>query len=296
MAVEETNLSGIWMGTATAPDRVRRVTPPGSRTVGAIGLAWTPDGRMIYWSNDQDQSDFMMMNADGSNAQRLPLDGLKWFPNVCSDGRTLLFMAPHPITAEDVVMRADLDGGQPHAIKGTNVWGFVHCTPDGKWVVYNWGTGKKLFKVPVEGGTPIELTDRTCIPSALSPDGRWIACHYLPEEGAPKLAIIPFAGGPPVKVLDLPPTVVCLRQPGHSNKGFLTPFSWTPDGHAVAFVDNRDGVGNLWAQPIEGGAPVKLTHFTAEGISFFAWSRDGKQIALARGTSTDDAVLITNFR
>ena len=296
VAVEETNLSGIWMGTATAPDRVRRVTPPGSRTVGAIGLAWTPDGRMIYWSNDQDQSDFMMMNADGSNAQRLPLDGLKWFPNVCSDGRTLLFMAPHPITAEDVVMRADLDGGQPHAIKGTNVWGFVHCTPDGKWVVYNWGTGKKLFKVPVEGGTPIELTDRTCIPSALSPDGRWIACHYLPEEGAPKLAIIPFAGGPPVKVFDLPSTVVCLRQPGQSNKGFLTPFSWTPDGHAVAFVDNRDGVGNLWAQPIEGGAPVKLTHFTAEGISFFAWSRDGKQIALARGTSTDDAVLITNFR
>jgi hypothetical protein len=41
---------------------------------------------------------------------------------------------------------------------------------------------------------------------------------------------------------------------------------------------------------------VKLTHFTANGISFFAWSRDGKQIALARGISTDDAVLISNFR
>ncbi|HUM06112.1 MAG TPA: winged helix-turn-helix domain-containing protein [Terriglobales bacterium] len=296
VAVEETNLSGIWVGPATEPDRVRRVTPPGSRTVGAIGLAWTPDGRMIYWSNDRDQSDFMMMNVDGSNAQRLPLDGLKWFPNVCPDGHTLLFMAPDPVTAEDVVMRADLDGGQPQTIRGTNAWGFIHCTPDGKWVVYNRGTSMKLFKVPIEGGAQVELTDRTCIPSALSPDGRWIACHYLPEQGGPKLAIIPFGGGPPVKVFDLPSTVVCLRQRGESNKGFLTPFAWTPDGRAVAFVDDRDGVGNLWAQPIAGGAPVKLTHFTAEGISFFAWSRDGKQIALARGTDTDDAVLITNFR
>lgn len=296
VAVEETNRSGIWVGPATEPDRVRRVTPPGARTVGAIGLAWTPDGRVIYWSNDRDQSDFMSMSADGSDAQRLALDGLKWFPNVCPDGHTLLFMAPDPITAEDVVMRADLDRGQPHAIKETNVWGFIHCTPDGKWVVYSSGFGKKLQKVPIEGGKPIELADRTCIPSALSPDGRWIACHYLPEEGAPKLAIIPFAGGAPVKVLDLPSTVVCLHQSGRSNKGFLTPFSWTPDGRAVVFADNRDGVGNLWAQPIAGGAAVKLTHFTAEDISYFAFSRDGRQIALARGTSTDDAVLITNFR
>ena len=296
VAVEETNLSGIWVGPATEPDRVRRVTPPGSRTVGAIGLTWTPDGRMIYWSNDRDQSDFMMMNADGSNVQRLPLDGLKWFPNVCPDGHTLLFHAPDPVTAQDVVMRADLDGGQPQAIKGTNAWGFIHCTPDGKWVVYALDVGNKLAKVPIEGGTPIELTARGCVPSTLSPDGRWFACHYLPEQGGPKLAIIPFAGGPPVRVLDLPPTVVCLRQRGRPNEGFTTPFSWTPDGRAVAFVDNRDGVGNLWAQPIAGGAPAKLTHFTAEGISFFAWSRDGKQIALARETDTDDAVLITNFR
>ncbi len=296
VAVEETNLSGIWVGSTTEPDRVRRVTPPGSRTVGAIGLTWTPDGRVIYWSNDRDQSDFMMVNADGSNAQRLPLDGLKWFPNACPDSHTLLFMAPDPVTAEDVVMRADLDGGQPQTIKGTNAWGFIHCTPDSKWAVYSSSIVKKLQKVPIEGGAPIELADRTCIPSALSPDGRWIACHYLPEQGGPKLAIIPFGGGPPVKVFDLPSTVVCLRQPGQQNPGFLTPFEWTPDGRAVAFVDNRDGVGNLWAQPIAGGAPVKLTHFTADGISFFAWSRDGRQIAIARTSSTDDAVLITNFR
>jgi Tol biopolymer transport system component len=164
--------------------------------------------------------------------------------------------------------------------------------------VYQDGEKLELKKVSIEGGTAIKLTDRGCFPSTLSPDGQWIACHYLPEHGVPepdtlKLVILPVAGGPPVKVFDLPPTVDCLRQFGQTN---LKPFAWTPDGRAVVFVDTRDGVSNLWAQPIAGGVPVKLTHFTAESISNFAFSRDGKQIAIARGTGTADAVLITNFR
>lgn len=52
----------------------------------------------------------------------------------------------------------------------------------------------------------------------------------------------------------------------------FTVYRRPPDGRAVAFVDNRDGLANLWTQPIAGGTPVKLTHFTANGISSFAWS------------------------
>jgi hypothetical protein len=34
----------------------------------------------------------------------------------------------------------------------------------------------------------------------------------------------------------------------------------------------------------------------AEGIASFAWSKDGKQISIARGTLVQDAVLIKGFR
>ncbi len=63
------------------------------------------------------------------------------------------------------------------------------------------------------------------------------------------------------------------------------------------YVDtSRDGVGNLLAQPISGGEPKKLTAFTSERINGFDYSRDGKQIAFARGTTTSDVLLSTNFK
>jgi hypothetical protein len=56
------------------------------------------------------------------------------------------------------------------------------------------------------------------------------------------------------------------------------------------------GVGTLYVQPVSGGKPYPLTHFVSEEIVWFAWSKDGKQIAIARGIESSDAVLITNFR
>jgi hypothetical protein len=40
----------------------------------------------------------------------------------------------------------------------------------------------------------------------------------------------------------------------------------------------------------------RLTDFSTDSIFYFAWSRDGKQLALARGTVTHDVVLISNFQ
>ena len=45
-----------------------------------------------------------------------------------------------------------------------------------------------------------------------------------------------------------------------------------------------------------GGTPRQLTDFRSDLTFFFDWSRDGKQLALARGTRTNDVVLITDFK
>jgi len=39
-----------------------------------------------------------------------------------------------------------------------------------------------------------------------------------------------------------------------------------------------------------------VTNFKADLTFSFAWSRDGKQLALARGTVNKDVVLISNFK
>jgi hypothetical protein len=55
------------------------------------------------------------------------------------------------------------------------------------------------------------------------------------------------------------------------------------------------GVSNLWAQPLDGSSPKALTDFQSGQIFGFAWSRTG-DLALARGTHTSDAILISNFK
>jgi Tol biopolymer transport system component len=69
---------------------------------------------------------------------------------------------------------------------------------------------------------------------------------------------------------------------------------WTPDGHALAYVGQRS-FPNISCRPVDGGPPKRLTDFKSDRIFSFAWSHDGKQLALARGTLTHDVVLISNF-
>ena len=159
-------------------------------------------------------------------------------------------------------------------------------TPDGKWIVYGSVQGDRsvLMKVPGQGGPAIRLTDYNADLPAVSPDGKWIACFRNPQPGQPaNLAIVPIDGGPPAKTFLLPTTIL-----------HLTP-AWTPDGRAVGFINEMNGAGNIWQQPVAGGSPEPVTHFTSGRIFNFRWSRDGR-LAFSGGTETRDVILIKNFR
>jgi Tol biopolymer transport system component len=72
--------------------------------------------------------------------------------------------------------------------------------------------------------------------------------------------------------------------------------SWSPDGRALVYVLTKGDVSNLWQQPLDGGAPKQITNFNSGRIWNFAYSRDGRQLALARGEMTHDAVLISDVK
>jgi len=64
----------------------------------------------------------------------------------------------------------------------------------------------------------------------------------------------------------------------------------------VLYVDNRNGVSNLMSQTLDGRPPRQITNFTDGSIFRFAWSRDGKQLFLARGAVNSDVVLINSVK
>ena len=185
----------------------------------------------------------------------------------------------------------DTDGGNLKQLTGGEGGRFPQSSPDGRWVVFHSMRSGSLraWKVSIDGGEPVRLTDKSTATPTFSPDGNMVACFYRedqPDARWTKVAIIHFAGGDPIKVLDLP-------RPSFTSAAGLR---WTPDGRALTYIDTINGVSNIWSLPLDGGRPKQLTDFKTDQIFWFDFSRDGNQLALSRGTQTTDVILIRDFR
>ena len=133
---------------------------------------------------------------------------------------------------------------------------------------------------------------------AFSPDGKRIAyvappdtpiekssspSVFLPSASRPnQLKVIAFDGGTVLNQFDWPGSAGDPR--------------WAPGGEAIDYVLTRNGVSNIWQHNLAGGAPKQITNFESGQIFEFGWSRDGRQLALTRGTDSGDVILISNFR
>jgi TolB protein len=206
--------------------------------------------------------------------------------SVSPDGRYVVFQSNR--SGNRNIWRIDADGNNPKQLTdGSYVDESPVCSPDGRFVIFmsmRSGTSA-IWKVGIEGGAPVQLTNRSSQFPLLSPDGKLISYFYLDEQAnnQPRLAMIPYEGGEPVKTIDLPRTV----QP--------VAFAWMPDGRAIAYLDSGSGILNVWGQPIDGSPPKQLTDFKSDFVNSFAVSREGK-IAAYRFSATRDIVLIKGFR
>lgn len=140
-----------------------------------------------------------------------------------------------------------------------------------------------VWKQHVAGGAPVPILQDADAP-IVSPDGKWIVCWLEKEGTKPQIAIVSFTDGRIMRKFDVPLL--------SSN---VAPVLWTPDGKAFAYIADRGGVSNIFAQPIDGSKPVQLTKFTSGLLFNFAWSPDGTQLACARGGITSDVVLIQDL-
>jgi Tol biopolymer transport system component len=132
-------------------------------------------------------------------------------------------------------------------------------------------------------GRSAALIEHRSATHAISPDGQFVACT-CGENANQSIGTgrNPSQGGDVVYHFDAPTGMFGL--------------SWSPDSKSLQYVLTRDGVGNLWEQPLSGGPANQLTHFKTDLIFDFAWSLDGKQLALARGNRNSNVVLISNFQ
>jgi Tol biopolymer transport system component len=292
VTVQTEGASTIWVAPEGDASRARQISS--GRYDGQRGLSWMPGGKIAYTSEESGLVDIWSTGQDGKDQKQLTANaGRNFDPWATPDGRYIIFTSTRRGASRTLwsIWRMDTDGGNLKLLTGGAGARFPQSSPDGRWVVFHSTPGSlRAWKVSIDGGEPVPLTDKWTSNPTVSPDGSLVACWYRDDDQQPntptKVAIIPFAGGDPVKVLDLP------RQSFTSDAGLR----WTPDGRALTYIDTINGVSNIWSLPLDGGPPKQFTDFKTDQIFWFDFSRDGKQLALSRGTQTSDVILIRDFR
>jgi len=241
---------------------------------------WTPANKLIT-----DQANVLNLVDPATGSKTVIPGDSGSAPWVCGATGAIVFIRLQ--NGAQNIWRTDAAGGNLKQITNGKLDVVPVCSQDGKWLFFMSQSGEtKLFKVPIDGGTPQLLSDLPMsAPFDVSPDGKIAAFPTLEHSGAHKemLAIVDADAGKVLGVVDFE----------RSRLGLL---HFARDGKAVVYVTRDNGVDNLWSQPLDGSKGHALTDFKSERIFDFHWSFDGKQLALVRGHTDSDVVLIRDMQ
>jgi serine/threonine protein kinase/Tol biopolymer transport system component len=294
VASQELFRSGLWLAPTSNPDAARQITTGTSREDG-IGISWNGNSQIVYGYRGSGTSRLASLDLPASQPVDLHLPGEgQWVPASCANGAIVYTQT---VKQSFSIWRTDLNVGTTVQLDAGPSSADPVCTPDGRTVMYDRAEGNesRLMRVPATGGTPQKLNDLNMALAKISPDGRLVAALYWTDPtSVPKLALIPSEGGVPTQVIDLPQAAAARTY--HDQSGL----DWMPDGRSIVFAMYKDGVTNLWLQPLsppgnKPAPPHQWTHFSSNDVKAFAISPDGNQVAFSRDSSTSDIVFITHL-
>jgi Tol biopolymer transport system component len=269
------------------------------------GLAWTPNGKEVWFSAVPGGAARSIYALDPSGKERLiyRAPGGLTVQDISRDGRVLL-------TADKT--RMSISALAPGETRERSLswfdWSLLNdLSADGKTIVFSEsgeaeGGSESILLRKTDGSPAVRLGDGGF--GVLSPDGQWVVCLL----GSPsKLMLMPTGVGEPRQLTDdqndhgtaawLPDSksiVFSANEPGHRPRMYVkdiqggTPRVLTPEGTAgnlitpdgkylVAGEVNRQA----WLYPIAGGDPQKI-NFTAGPNEFpVGFSADGKGLLMA---------------
>lgn len=272
--------SNLWIVDTVKLDEPRQITREGPSI---LRVMQSSGGDLLGLTQDQELLSF---RPDGSNRELftgLPVSDFAW----C--GHFAVIRTTRDGVAS--LVRLNSHGSEPQTLVSGLVFGAT-CAPDGNFVYYadlrspqrimyldmvNGGEPKQLIQIPDDGiFTRLNITG----------DGHYLAVPFEKFHPDPSLnvAIVATGSGETKQFVRLPSEVYLLPS-----------ISWAPNEQSIQFLVDQHGKSNIWEQPLVGGPPRQVTHFTSGKMFDFRWAPDGKKLFLERGNATRDAVLVRNF-
>src|SRR6185295_5009288 len=222
----------------------RRVTGEPGRADGTAGLAWLPDGRIVYSSSASGRSQLWMVNADGSSGHQLTTTlpvALNPFPS--ADGRWIYFDTV--VSTGRCIYRIAPDGsGLEQITHGGNETRPL-VSPDGSTVFLSLRQGGEnhAARVPSQGGDPTIIWKGTFSPSDISADGtELVGPTWSEKDRRSVVAFMPATGGEPRLLPDIP----------------VPNATFTPDGRALLFPDLRTRPLRMMLRPLPNGVATYI--------------------------------------
>jgi DNA-binding winged helix-turn-helix (wHTH) protein/Tol biopolymer transport system component len=283
VTLQEENPGNLWIRpTQGDPALATQITFGRNLLDDATGLAWSPQGTIIYATNSSGRWEIWSVSTDGSEQKQLTRDCAGndscGDPAVSPDGHTIVFQATkHGVKN---IWRMNADGTNPTQL--TDSGGiYPSITADGSFVMYtSIGPSATLWRVPIGGGAAQPFSS---IPSAtaasLSPDQKLMAFDYFDKSAAQpfQTCVAPVGADAPTKCYGI-------------SRSFPR---WASDGKSFYYLDH--GYAGIWKQPLDGKRSLFLK-FTDERTDNFAFSPDGKSLVVARSKPRRDLVALVDAR
>jgi eukaryotic-like serine/threonine-protein kinase len=260
---------------AASPMQLKPV--PLSSQVNLWRWGWMPDGRLIV-----PQSGQLKMVTPAGNETVLLNDTthISDQASACADGRYIVFRRVNRTGAAVVnIWRMDVTGSNVSQLTAGQNDREPVCSSDSKWAYYiDQADNRYIKRVPVGGGAPETVVKSPVAAFDLSPDGKLVSSSDVREEDHKLMVRLDPTDGGNTTYLDA------------DSRMTSTPM-FSPDGKSIVYVVREKGVDNLWEQSLDGKSRKQLTTFPKDLIFRYAFSKDGKQIAIERGNIESDAFL-----
>jgi Tol biopolymer transport system component len=167
--------------------------------------------------------------------------------------------------------------GEGIDVQGTSCW-----SPDARWIVTGGSdaTGPGLFKIPLEGGSPVRLAAGQALNPVWSPDGSLIVYAGTNQRTfAPLLAVRP--DGTSVKLPE-----ISLRRLGERVR-------FSPDGKSLIYMQGLLTSQDFWLLDLASMKSRPLTRLQNRAtMRTFDITSDGKQIVFDRLRENSQVVMI----
>ncbi|HMD20845.1 MAG TPA: hypothetical protein VKH40_11010 [Alloacidobacterium sp.] len=202
-------------------------------------------------------------------------------PAISPDGRHIAFSARQ--NRQTLLYLTQADGTNARVVTDSlDLQGSPAWSPDGRSItsaVADRGA-PHLFRIPIDGRTPVSFVPEYSVDPAWSPDGRFVV-YSGPDIGT-TFSIKAVTGEATPHPL---PTLTSTR--GARRVAFL------PGGRALVMLRGEIQHKNLWLIDLETGAERQLTNLAPEfDIQDFDISPDGREVVIERVQGRSDVVLL----